>query len=766
MAEYGERFQESVVHMLEHFAFPTAPVVPIQGQIWFKNAAPLELFVYDGAGTGGPNADGWLQIALTVLTGDLDMGGFNIVNLGAPADPSDDAVSVNFANATYLRLDATNDPMSAALELFPNGAFPQANSNIAATITYVNSMTLDGLADVIITAPTTESFLRFDGVDWIDSLIVLNDLGDVDTVTIPPAPGEVLTFDGVDWVPAAPAAGTDRFLQSGIMNGSTLELTVDTSPSTLPVVVSVTNIAPIGHTHVTQAVYHDENPQTFDSSYIRDARVSTVASPNPAFPQNDAFNNVVDAIDQALYVTRNPYKRRILQGDGAATAFGPGTDFPEYVTYSNKLIVYLNGVKQYASSRGTASLLFDTPSTNSASDTVLSIADYAIDAVVPGISGTGNFQIVGDVTLIFTTGTQFSVLGSSGNDSVWVVTTSTFVGPNTEIEVTETIVDGTADGIISVVDVDDYEFDIAVDAVDFPPGTTSTTVTVRPAPLEVNLIIANVDIALDTFDVVGDYESVFSAGRIFVVENSTGNDGQWTVASSVFASGTGITTITVTPGDITDATIDGIIAVTYVSFAGLTEELQIVLDTALANDVTTVFRDSAILFIPDSQGNTSTVALVNTTGAGTDLFNTLAATYADSEVLYDSYGSEVAITTIDDVNDEFDVTGDYTAAFPTGARFIVQGTTGFVFGFPQTHGVDDGVFEVAAPGATFGGGVTTIPVTSDLVAGAGGIIFFSRTLAYEENGVPLSNAQVDVGDAIDFTVAPSAGDLIETNVVP
>lgn len=173
---YGERTDQNLVNMIEHFANKTRPVFPIEGQIWFKNSSftdptnpidPLNAGLYvfsplnftilsaDGAthfvlapstlalgqnildianyfstgntfvvfgtssnngtynvvaaipvganiqitvasvpafqGVGGnAQASKWNTIQLSgAPVGDLDMGGFKIINLGAPTNPND-----------------------------------------------------------------------------------------------------------------------------------------------------------------------------------------------------------------------------------------------------------------------------------------------------------------------------------------------------------------------------------------------------------------------------------------------------------------------------------------------------------------------------------------------------------------------------------------------------------------------------------------------------------------------------------------------------
>ncbi len=47
---YGEVIAENLLHLLEHFAGGTAPLRPVEGQIWFDNtAADKEMKYYDGA---------------------------------------------------------------------------------------------------------------------------------------------------------------------------------------------------------------------------------------------------------------------------------------------------------------------------------------------------------------------------------------------------------------------------------------------------------------------------------------------------------------------------------------------------------------------------------------------------------------------------------------------------------------------------------------------------------------------------------------------
>jgi hypothetical protein len=73
---------------------------------------------------------------------------------------------------------------------------------------------------------------------------------------------------------------------------------------------------------------------------------------------------------------------------------------------------------------------------------------YLITAVIIGAGGT--FSIAGNRTSDFNVGFKFTVTGSTGNDGVYTVATSTYVGPDTDIVVipADDILDGTVDGTI------------------------------------------------------------------------------------------------------------------------------------------------------------------------------------------------------------------------------------------------------------------------------------------------------------------------------
>lgn len=75
----------------------------------------------------------------------------------------------------------------------------------ASTVTALNDLT-----DVTISAPLTAGMaLVYTGTQWVNRNLLMNDLGDADTVTTPPTNGQLLHWDALasNWVPTDPTGG-------------------------------------------------------------------------------------------------------------------------------------------------------------------------------------------------------------------------------------------------------------------------------------------------------------------------------------------------------------------------------------------------------------------------------------------------------------------------------------------------------------------------------------------------------------------------------
>lgn len=70
--------------------------------------------------------------------------------------------------------------------------------------------------------------------------------------------------------------------------------------------------------------------------------------------------------------------------------------------------------------------------------------------------------------------------------------------------------------------------------------------------------IVGVDTGLEEIELDGDQTDKITAADSIKVSRSTGNDGTYTVATVTYAPATKITTVAIT-GDLTDATVDGVV---------------------------------------------------------------------------------------------------------------------------------------------------------------------------------------------------------------
>jgi len=132
-------------------------------------------------------------------------------------------------------------------------------------------------------------------------------------------------------------------------------------------------------------------------------------------------------------------------------------------------------------------------------------------SIVAVDTGSEYFSISGDHTSEIAVGDKFTVAGSTGNDGIWTVASTSYVDPNTRIFVSGDITDATVDGTISF-----HHY----------------------------------------FSIDGNHTAKFSVSDTIYINYSTGNDGSYTVESTYYDSGNDETDIYPTTA-IPVLTVDG-----------------------------------------------------------------------------------------------------------------------------------------------------------------------------------------------------------------
>lgn len=144
MYEYGELVASDFVHLLENFSNSTAPVYPIQGQLWYKNTTK-ELFIYD-------NGDFVTQKVIIngLLTTNLDVNGRKVINLAPPTDPND-AITKQYLEGYAFTVNGgaltsgANITFSGGGQVLGLPDTPVGN-NAATSKLYVDTIALNALA--------------------------------------------------------------------------------------------------------------------------------------------------------------------------------------------------------------------------------------------------------------------------------------------------------------------------------------------------------------------------------------------------------------------------------------------------------------------------------------------------------------------------------------------------------------------------------------------------------------------------------------------
>ena len=386
MPDYGDTVQNNFIYLLEHFANPNPPIAPTQGQIWYKNADyvdvpnPTEkgLYVYNGS-----SWDTVVMETATGVTSDIDMGGlYRVINHPLPINPTD-ATTKQYVDDSITDIHGIN--LDTNLHL--NTTDKTLLDGITVTFVDINQLAgvtspIQGQFDDLPTQFTALSVQFDDKVDRAGDTMLGNlSLGSNRIVSLaePILSDDAATKSYVDTSVGA-LSSTDGVVNAGSLNPITGVLTLSRTIGT-PVVVSGLFASQI-HNHTDAEVTHNVSAP-ISQSYIVSQALNLGTYPSP--PVYDS----ITYLDQAVYDSNRPVHREMITAPGGVTSFdlSQGGNRPdmEYNVGENKLQVFMNGVKQYASECGKSVISLYNPIIGLTSDTGLAISTpYSFDITVDG----------------------------------------------------------------------------------------------------------------------------------------------------------------------------------------------------------------------------------------------------------------------------------------------------------------------------------------------------------------------------------------------
>lgn len=369
MPEYGDAVQNNFVYLLENFANVNPPINPIEGQIWYKNVDLVDGVNPTNKGLYVSNGTTWDRLLVetsTGLTGDLNMGGFNITNLGGTG------IGYNAVNELDVALAVASHAADTDLHLTPtqnvllDGLDPLLT---AVELNYVKNTTSEIQGQLNSKVSKTGDTMSGQLSMGSNKIVALAD---------PTAPDDAATRGWVLSEIGAATGGADGVVTSGNLDPVSGVLTLNRSIGT-PVVVAGT-FAPSSHSQNDDTVWHDL------STPISMSWLAGVGLGAGMYPQMSLYNLLV-FMDQQLYEMQRHTHRQIIQTNGETTiTLDPSM---EYSVNENRLQVFLNGVKQIASERGSSKIVCTGDNIGLTTDTgLLPTTPYAFDITVDGVGPT------------------------------------------------------------------------------------------------------------------------------------------------------------------------------------------------------------------------------------------------------------------------------------------------------------------------------------------------------------------------------------------
>ncbi len=405
--EYGELVQNNLIYLTENFAGPKRPRNPLEGQLWYKNAAGADSFFPSDPTTAGLymwNETEWSSILLNdvnpgnaddryvQLTGSTMPSGAFLSLTSSPTAPLhatnkqyvDDAIDSIVSGSGFLAttggtvagvliVDESADPLvdsvltltpTVGLTLEPGAGVVDFGNRVIGNIgtpVAADDAATKGYADTMLplVGGTVNGTLVID--ESADPMVTtaLQLTGDV-AFTVQPGAGtvyfgnRVITGVGAPVVASDAAtkayvdAGTGAILTTGSLSPAG-ELTLTLSNSTVVTVAGA--FAQAVHTHTDTSLTY--TIPIASQSYLTPQIINNFGT----FP-TATMTSVLRTLDRGLYLARAPIQRHVVEAVGGVTTF----TLPFQSTYAigyNRIQVFVDGIKQMASDRGNSRIKFN-----------------------------------------------------------------------------------------------------------------------------------------------------------------------------------------------------------------------------------------------------------------------------------------------------------------------------------------------------------------------------------------------------------------------